>query len=277
MVKRLAGETRRELAIYKALRRSPAAAVMPQLVGFDDAGPDTYMYIEWVPAASGWPWRDTSASAAVLARLAQIHSCRLVEQTLLRRNFEKVLLDSAESTLRVISEAATSGSSPVRRPMIRTVERMVTALPAVRTLLRNLDGYALIHGDAHSANVILRAGTSRPDAVLIDWGRARLGSPLEDASSWLQSLGYWEYEVRRRHDSLLRSYLAARGVQERLTSELRQLYWFACASNAMAGALRYHLLVSMDTAHSGEKRQRSARVASDWLRMVRRADACLKH
>jgi hypothetical protein len=110
--------------------------------------------------------------------------------------------------------------------------------------------------------------------VLLDWGRARVGSPLEDVASWLQSLGFWEPEARRRHDTLLRRYLVARGLPRHLGPEVRDAYWLAAASNGLAGALRYHLAVidgwSQPTA---ARRAHSVRAAADWLRVIRRADA----
>jgi len=114
-------------------------------------------------------------------------------------------------------------------------------------------------------------------AVLLDWGRARFGSPLEDVSSWLQSVGYWEPEVRRRHDTLLRSYLRARDLSDHLSPELRELYWMAAACNAMSGALRYHLAVMLDSTRSGEERSGAFCALQDSLRIIRRADICWRN
>jgi aminoglycoside phosphotransferase (APT) family kinase protein len=38
----------------------------------------------------------------------------------------------------------------------------------------------VIHGDAHPGNAIIRQRTATQEAILLDWGRARIGSPLED-------------------------------------------------------------------------------------------------
>lgn len=64
-------------------------------------------------------------------------------------------------------------------------------------------GKVAIHGDVHTGNVLVRRHPGGAEPVLIDWGRARGGSPLEDLSAWLQSLGYWEPQARRRHDTLI--------------------------------------------------------------------------
>jgi hypothetical protein len=110
---------------------------------------------------------------------------------------------------------------------------------------------------------------------LLDWGRARLGSPLEDVSSWLQSLGYWEPEVRRAHDTLLRHYLAVRGLSTHLGHDLRERYWLAGACNGLAGALHYHLLAAAAAAdRQGRRRAQAVAATKDWLRIIRRADAC---
>jgi aminoglycoside phosphotransferase (APT) family kinase protein len=134
-------------------------------------------------------------------------------------------------------------------------------------------GTAIVHGDVHSGNALLATAEGADRLVLLDWARARLGSPLEDVASWLQSLGYWEPEAKRRHDTLLRRYLTARGQPDDLTRALRDAYWFAAASNVLAGALRYHLVVA--GGWSGEPsraRAEAARAARDQLRVLRRAD-----
>ena len=152
----------------------------------------------------------------------------------------------------------------------------MAALPAIRAALLGAPplGLAVIHGDVHSGNATVRGERGTERAVLLDWGRARLGSPLEDVSSWLQSLGYWEPEARRRHDTLLRRYLAVRGLPTHLGSDLRSAYWLASSCNALAGALRYHLVVADGWGGAPSRaRAEAARAARDHLRVIRRADA----
>jgi aminoglycoside phosphotransferase (APT) family kinase protein len=134
-------------------------------------------------------------------------------------------------------------------------------------------GTSVIHGDLHSGNVILRRRGGRPEPVLLDWGRARIGSPLEDVSTWLQSLGDWEPETRRRHDTLFTRYLVARGIEGRLGGELRAGYWLAGASNALAGALSHHLSLLDDERIPRVRTTRAAHSAHQWMRVLRRADA----
>ena len=124
---------------------------------------------------------------------------------------------------------------------------------------------------------MVHRNSEQSKVILLDWGRGRFGSPLEDVASWLQSLGYWEYEVARRHDTLFRYYLEVRNLPDRLTPELRSLYWFAASSNAMAGALRYHLAVMNDPQRTTHERSASAGAVIDWLRIIRRADACWRN
>ena len=103
------------------------------------------------------------------------------------------------------------------------------------------------------------------------WARARHGSALEDVGSWLHSLGAWEPEARRRHDTLFKRYLTARGLPVKLGADVRDLYWLASASNALAGALAYHLAVAADQRARGNH-DSAMRCASGWLRVLRRAD-----
>jgi aminoglycoside phosphotransferase (APT) family kinase protein len=81
-----------------------------------------------------------------------------------------------------------------------------------------------MHGDMHPGNVILRRGVAGVEPVLLDWARARPGSALEDVSAWVQSLGHWEPQARRFHDTLVRTYLVARGLEPVLPSDFRRLY-----------------------------------------------------
>jgi aminoglycoside phosphotransferase (APT) family kinase protein len=150
----------------------------------------------------------------------------------------------------------------------------VLALPQARLQLLSAtpSDSTVLHGDVHSRNVILRAGAEQP--VLIDWGRARLGSELEDVSSWLHSLGTWVPEIRRSHDTLLRRYLAARGLPTALLRTVRDAYWLALASNSLAGALGYQLAVALDTVgRSPRERVDAVAALRQHLRVIRRADA----
>ncbi len=119
----------------------------------------------------------------------------------------------------------------------------------------------------------MRRRAARNAPVLLDWGRARLGSPLEDVSSWLICLRYWESEVQRQHDTLLATYLSALGLEGKVTSPVRAAYWVAGASNALAGALLHHVCVAEDERQSATRRKAAFRAAQDWLRVIRRAHA----
>jgi aminoglycoside phosphotransferase (APT) family kinase protein len=129
-----------------------------------------------------------------------------------------------------------------------------------------------IHGDTHPGNVIMRREVAGAEPVLLDWARARPGSPLEDVSAWVQSLGHWEPQARRFHDTLVRTYLVARGLEPILDRHFRRLYWLAGASNALAGALRYKL-ATLGQARTPAKRATALTRVQQWLRVIRRADA----
>jgi len=143
----------------------------------------------------------------------------------------------------------------------------------VQLLSEHPFGCRPIHGDVHSGNVLVRRRGGGDDPVLIDWGRARLASPLEDVSSLLQSLGYWEPEWRRRHDTLLADYLFAFGTEPTLTSSVRAAYWMAGASNVLAGALLHHLCIATDCRQSTSRRRAAGNAAQDALRVIRCASA----
>ena len=113
------------------------------------------------------------------------------------------------------------------------------------------------------------------DVILIDWARARVGSPREDVASWLHSLGCWEPRARRRHDTLMRAYLDSRRVPCAFDSELRVEYWLASVSNGLSGAIRYHLAVVADPAATRAAHANSSTALMAWERVVRRTATLL--
>ncbi|MGH9632102.1 MAG: phosphotransferase family protein [Bryobacteraceae bacterium] len=279
VVKRTVNSTTRELAIWKELAGTLAASKMPMLYGAEWLGPrELYIYEEFVRQDDPWPWRNNSASVAVLKALADVHNAFLHrDDSLPRWDYEAELLDSAQATVELFASAVYSGITLGDRPMLRALERVVTTLPVMRTVLKSWCPLTLLHGDIHAGNAAVRYDQGGFSGVLLDWGRARFGSPLEDVSSWLQSVGYWEPEVKRRHDTLFRSYLRFRHLPDHLSPELRELYWIAAACNAMAGALRYHLSLMLDSERSDDERSGAFRALQDWLRIVRRADICWRN
>jgi aminoglycoside phosphotransferase (APT) family kinase protein len=183
-------------------------------------------------------------SAVVLTRLAAVHQtlASTSANAVLAWDYEADLHASAEATLEAFESVTSHESLAALRPARGALQRTIAALGTIRQtlLLAEPFGRTVLHGDLHSGNVIVHGG----NAVLLDWGRSRVGSALEDVSSWLQSLGYWEPEAKRRHDTLFRHYLAARGLSSVLRRSVREAYWLAAASNVLAGALRYHLLLA---------------------------------
>jgi hypothetical protein len=145
-------------------------------------------------------------------------------------------------------------------------------LPRIRRRLLS-DAATVIHGDMHPGNVILRRTGGSIEVILIDWARARIGSPLEDIASWLHSLGCWEPQARRRHDTLMRAYLQSPRAGRLFDSDVRVDYWFASVSNGLSGAIRYHLAVSADPATTQAARANSGLALMAWQRVVRRAAA----
>ena len=273
IVKEMRGRAAREADVYEMLWRDlehpPAARVFGSSADEDAR----YLFLEDVESPDSWPWRDTAVSAAVCRALARLHECTTHASQVELWDYEAELASSARETLAL----ATAGRRPDGTRVWRAggeLKRVVDALPAFRARLLTAPT-ALIHGDVHPGNVIIRPDESDIQVTLIDWSRTRVGSPLEDVASWLHSLGCWEPEARRRHDTLLRTYLASRSVPQPITAELRKHYWFASASNGLAGAIRYHIAVLCDRASGGATRVDSQQALHAWERVIRRAAALL--
>jgi Ser/Thr protein kinase RdoA (MazF antagonist) len=208
----------------------------------------------------------------VLEKLAGLHaSVRLEASALPPWDYEADLCERGEALCRTLDRVPRTGELQDLRAALPAVRRLVSDIPSWRAHLleRAPLRQTLIHGDVHTANVLFRGEGADARPVLIDWGRARFGSPLEDVSSWLQSLGYWEPRARRKHDTLLKAYLAQLGLE--LDDELRRAYWLAGASNALAGALHYHVVCALG-ADDAAKRGAALHAARDWLRILRGTD-----
>ena len=280
VVKRLEDVWRREGAVYQAVLAPMDSSAAPRLLDTEDVTPEvTYLYLEYIRPSRVWPWMDAALSGLALEQVAQLHSDLPITTfagAVPLWDYETDLRESAGATLELFERAVAHEDLIALRAARPALRRLVSALPAVRQALVAAAPFAVavLHGDLHSGNVMIRSSAGSDRAVLLDWGRARVGTPLEDVSSWLQSLGYWEPEARRRHDTLLRRYLAARGVSTHLGRELRDAYWLASACNVLAGALRYYLSIADGWgATSSRARADAARAARDHLRVVRRADA----
>lgn len=279
VAKRLAGFTVREAAIYERFVAGHASEFAPRLHAVDRAGPqDAVLYLEALHPVSTWPWRERLAAQSVLDLAAQLHACevnREAMEALSAWNYETELQHTAELTLERLEEVRRQPALWSFGGALRWTRRVVSALPALRRQLLEFApfGSAVIHGDLHPGNVVLRQRDGLREPVLLDWGRTRIGSPLEDVSCWLQSLGAWEPEARRRHDTLLVGYLAARGIERPLDAEVRAAYWLAGASNALSGALMYHLSVLLDASLPSGTLASAAYSAREWIRVLRRAEA----
>jgi hypothetical protein len=276
VAKELRGPAARERWVYELLDTWSAGAVAPRLLGVEERPPDVaLLYLERVTRTCAWPWRDVHLARRVLESLAMIHARTAATRELpapLGWDYERELEEQAQHTLALLEQSRRWPDATALARRVPATRRVVCALPAMRRHLRAFQpfGQSVVHGDVHPGNVLVRRRAGRADPVLIDWGRARLGSPLEDVSAWLQSLGCWEPEARRRHDTLLRAYLSARRLDDALTADLRAAYWLAGASNALAGALQYHLTLA---GQSGPRRGGAIRAATGWLRVIGRADA----
>jgi hypothetical protein len=277
VAKQLTGRATREAAVYAELVAVYASDMSPRVLAVDRAEPDTVLLvIEAIRKVRCWPWRDLSLASELLERLAKFHLAAAgAAATIPEWDYEAELGAIAEVTRNAVEQCRCYPDLSVLARNLRPLDRIVLARSDLRRqlLAERPFGHRPIHGDAHPGNVLVRRRGRGDEPVLIDWGRARVGSPLEDVSSWLQSLRCWEVEAQRSHDTLLTSYLSAFGMERRLTSQIRAAYWMASASNALAGALLYHLRAAGDQRQSAARRMAAFTAARDWLRIVRRADA----
>jgi aminoglycoside phosphotransferase (APT) family kinase protein len=268
VVKELQSGFEREAGIYEVLWRHLEPPPAVRVLGSDVTAHATYLYMEDAESISSWPWWDTALAAVVCRALAHLHdSSPSLPRDAFSWNYEAALSRSAESTLEAANAARDkSGRRYWRR--LGDLRRVVGMMPAIRLRLLS-QGATVIHGDVQPGNVILRPGSPHPQAAFIDWARARIGSPLEDIASWLHSLGCWEPQARRRHDTLMRAYLEAGRVRRPFAADVRFDYWLASASNGLAGAIRYHLAVLSDSAATESARYDSGRALREWERVVR--------
>jgi hypothetical protein len=267
IVKRLASDARREAARYRVLASS---GVTPSLLGAVDDGDSTYLFLERIRPVHSWPWRDSANTRLVLEQLARVH--RFAGETAHGDdwNYEIELRASAAETVAVAGQSVATIPELDMRRELRPLRRVAASIGETRKQMSHALGTTLVHGDVHSGNVMLRARAAGPEVVFLDWGRSRNGSPLEDVSSWLLSLRAWEPAAARDHDTLFRAYLAAADRPTALTAELRDAYWIAAASNVLAGALRYQLVVARES--SGRQRAIAIAQARAAFRVIRRAD-----
>lgn len=280
VVKRVSETRRREVTVYRRL--PPGGGVLhyaPELLAIedeDDGG--AVLHLEWIRPVRRWPWEDMGTAKRVTGRLAQIHwdvDAQLGATELPPWDYEGELAWSAAATVETVEQLPDDDAlRPIRRGL-PAVRRMAEAAPRIRQEIACWDrgSQVWIHGDLHPGNVLLRRTRGQSEPVLLDWGRVRRGSRLEDLSSWVLSLTHWVPEARRRHDTLLRKYLEGSGGAGRLGGGFRDAYWLAGACNALAGALRYQIVMACESP-SEVQRSKALTAAHRWMRTVRRADAC---
>jgi hypothetical protein len=282
IMKRLQGDRAREAGIYEHVMPVAARSFAPNLIGVHSVDGEVRLCLEAVRRTRAWPWSQPGLSTQVMENLAALHVSELpsdLAQPHLDWDYELELQQRAAKLLRFLEQNRHPEVALHGKRNLRALSRMVEALPEIVHELAEFApfGRALIHGDVHPGNVLVRRQDARDCPVLVDWARLRIGSALEDVSSWLQSLGFWDAEARRRHDTLLSAYLTARGEPARLSRDLRDAYWLAAACNLLAGAIEYHLgIVEADDQVPEKRRAAASKAAADCLRVIRRADACWK-
>lgn len=276
VIKHLTGRSRRELDIYRQVVQSYAGEFAPRLLGVYQEKTDIYMAIEVIRRVNAWPWRQLYPTSSMMRQLGSFHAATAAARAVALADWDyeaDLAANAAETRMRLDQCRRNTQLAPLAHHS-RILDRVVLELPRLRQMLfveSPLDRRP-IHGDVHPGNAIIRRGVE-PSPVLIDWGRARLGSPLEDVSSMLQSLRQYEPLAMRRHDSLWKDHLTGMGLARRITDPLRSAYWVAGACNGLAGALNVHLMTAADTARGSGERRTAFFAARDWLRVIRRAHA----
>jgi hypothetical protein len=255
VAKQLSDWRTREAMVYRELARS-GLRLAPRCWGsepWNGRGQGRLLLLEPARKSGPWPWRELGRAVLVLQQLACLHKSADLARSFASDgwNYEQELTDAANRTVAVLDELRRILPASARR-MLPTLRRLVARLDRFRRELHasRRFGRVALHGDVHTGNAILADSAAGPELLLIDWCRARRGSPLEDVSSWTESLGLWEPEARRRHDTLIRGYLAAHGRMGDLDDELRAHYWIAAASNVLAGALEYHVRRMSETTQT---------------------------
>jgi hypothetical protein len=273
VVKELRTGCEREADIYELLWRHLNSPPAVRVFGRDTSEHATYLYLEDAEPFSSWPWSDTASASLVCRELARLHDSSGLPQEGFSWNYEAEVARSAQETLD-LAATVRDGSRGRYWHRLGDLRRVVAVLPAIRSRLLS-GATTVIHGDMHPGNVILRRGQAGVQVVLIDWARARVGSPLEDVACWLHALGCWEPQARRRHDTLMRAYLDARTVRHPFDANVRLDYWLASVSNGLSGAICYHLAALADETSTECARENSRLALSAWERVVRRAAALL--
>lgn len=277
VLKELDGWMVREASIYRNLATKYARELSPQLLGVMHPEPGkVFLCIEAIRRAKAWPWQDVELAGDLLRWLARFHlEAKQAHIAVPCWDFEARLEEMA-----YLTQAAVAGcrKDPDLQPLARSLPAVRRLILQQKRLREQLCGEAPfgegpIHGDVHSGNVLIRHRQSRLSPILLDWGRARIGSPIEDISSWLQSLGCYEWEAKRRHDKLLCDYLSEIGQERKITSSLRAAYWIAGARNALAGALLHFICAVKDEKRNKRERAEAFRAAQNWTRVILRADA----
>lgn len=275
VAKQLNGRATREGLIYQQLVAAHAKDLAPKLVAVEQTDDDaSLLLIEAIRRTRSWPWNSDCAGQKLFAELAAFHCAAEKKAHLIPEwDYETELFSVAEQTQAALDKCRIEPDLSGLSRYAPSLKRIVSALPVIRSQLHaeRPFGSRPIHGDLHPGNVLMRRRSGRETPILLDWGRARVASPLEDVSSWLQTVSFWEPQGRRSHDKLLTSYLSALGIDQRLTSSFRAVYWMAAASNALSGALLHHLRATADRDLS--KRSAAHLAAQDALRIIRRADA----
>lgn len=275
--KELRGRAVREAAVYQRLATRHAAGASPRVLGVEHAGPDrALLWLQALRRTCAWPWKDPTHGRALLGRLASFHrQSRADASEMPPWDFESEFEVMAEATAEAVERCGFDDELRFIAEDAPAVRHLALSARTLRQEVLSGAGLAVgpIHGDVHPGNAIVCRRGRGAEALLLDWGRARIGSPLEDVASWLQSLGARDEATRTTREDLLAHYLGELGRDRKVTPSLRAAYWIAAASNALSGALLHHVCMAETERPWSARRAAEARIAGDWASSIRSAAA----
>jgi hypothetical protein len=108
----------------------------------------------------------------VLQQLARVHDCDVTSLRPIRARWDygAELSHSAVATVELYRRLFISDFRIGSRPMVRPLERVATAVVAMRKYAVQGTGAAVLHGDAHPGNAVLPEANRASKIVLLDWG-----------------------------------------------------------------------------------------------------------
>lgn len=164
----------REVAVYARLVGDGTLAPRCHAAVADGRG-EYWLLLEQVPGVELWQVADLDVWAAVAAWLAGLHD-RLGHH---RDDPELPLLRYDRAFYEQWPRRALAFAEPEQRPTLRKLaERHAAVVDALLAMPQ-----AVIHGDCHPSNVLVRTDSSDVEVRVVDWELAAVGPALVDLAA----------------------------------------------------------------------------------------------